>query len=400
MFEVSSAMKLRGVLFKVSFLAVLLSALSPTTAFAHALGWSYIFMDVTESGVSGRLELPMSMLKQKFELDADGNGEISDSELDGAWDAIEHYAGENFSLGNDGQPYPISFSSRGRLNVEITDYAVLKFTAITPAQVSHFLDARFTPFFEVDSDHRGGLIIENYAASGVEDNDSWIAFVFSADRESGTVDLFGESYLETGTRFAIEGTHHILVGIDHVLFLFTLLLTAVMTVNNKTWEPEPNFRRALLNLLTIVTLFTIAHTITLILASRDVVSLPSRWVESIIALSVFVVATNNLRPWLQKHIWILVFCFGLFHGLGFASVLQDLLLTGRFKLVSLIGFNVGVELGQIVIVIAVFPILFLCRKSQIYQRMVLPSVSVLVCMLALWWFVTRALGIESHITSF
>jgi hypothetical protein len=118
-----------------------------------------------------------------------------------------------------------------------------------------------------------------------------------------------------------------------------------MALNNKRWEPEPDYRKALFNLFAIVTLFTIAHSITLALAIKGWVTLSSRFVESIIALSVLIVALNNIRPVISHQIRWLVFIFGLFHGLGFASVLIDLLVSRQSKLTALIGFNIGVEIG-------------------------------------------------------
>jgi hypothetical protein len=232
------------------------------------------------------------------------------------------------------------------------------------------------------------------------ENHREIVIVFAPGRTSGSFDLRGEPLLTKLSRFVVEGVWHIWIGIDHVLFLITLLLTAVMTRSGSRWVPVPGFRDALLNLVTIVTLFTIAHSLTLGLALKGWVELPSRLVESIIALSVVIVAVNGLRPWLSDRIWLLVFGFGLFHGLGFASVLDNLLLYRDSKLISLIGFNIGVELGQLAIVAVTFPLFYLLRKQSWYQRGVLPAVSALVALIGLWWFVSRALGLDSPISSF
>ncbi len=141
----------------------------------------------------------------------------------------------------------------------------------------------------------------------------------------------------------------------------------------------------------IVTLFTVAHSITLSLAALDFVRLPGRLVESAIALSIVLIALNNLFPRLRKG-WLVIFFFGLFHGLGFASVMGDL----PFRMANLVkvvlAFNIGVELGQIAIVLAAFPIIFLLRRSPIYRPAVLVGGSIAICIVASYWFVTRALG--------
>ena len=96
----------------------------------------------------------------------------------------------------------------------------------------------------------------------------------------------------------------------------------------------------------------------------------------------------------------LVFLFGLFHGLGFASVLMDLLVSRESKVTALIGFNIGVEIGQLAIVAGVFPLLYVLREKRLYRNILLPGISGVIALVGLWWFVTRALGLESFISSF
>ena len=110
------------------------------------------------------------------------------------------------------------------------------------------------------------------------------------------------------------------------------------------------FRPAFWDVCRIVTSFTVAHSITLSLAALGIVALPSRLVESAIAASVVVAALNNLRPWSQGRRWVVAFGFGLIHGFGFASVLADLGLPRDTLVLALVGFNLGVECGQLAIV--------------------------------------------------
>jgi hypothetical protein len=143
----------------------------------------------------------------------------------------------------------------------------------------------------------------------------------------------------------------------------------------------------------IVTLFTIAHSITLFLAGLGYVRLPSRLVESIIALSIIFVAVNNLiGRFDSKKSWIIL-VFGLFHGLGFASVMAEL----PFRMLNLkwvvLFFNIGVELGQVAIVALVFPVLYALRGTRIYQPVVLVGGSVLIGLISTWWLAQRALGL-------
>ncbi len=380
---------------------LILGALSPGQAVhAHEMGWSYVFLDISDSGINGRMELPLDQLKTVIEIDVDGNGELAEEEVESTWPLIEDYAMSIVRLGNESSDYELTITGRDRLVIEVADYAIVRFSAATPVPVPPALSAEFTPFFETNADHRGGLVIENNVLSGVTNNHSEIKFVFSPREPAGTVSLLRESVWVKGWRFVIEGVWHIWIGIDHVLFLITLLLTAVMVMKDGRWEPEPDYRKALFNLFAIVTLFTIAHSITLALALKGWVNLSSRLVESIIAFSVLAVAANNIRPIISHQIRWLVFLFGLFHGLGFASVLIDLLVSRESKLTALVGFNIGVEIGQLAIVALVFPALYFLRDTRLYRSFLLPGISALIALVGLWWFVTRALGLESFITSF
>ena len=169
------------------------------------------------------------------------------------------------------------------------------------------------------------------------------------------------------------------------------MLPAVLFRENRAWHPEPSFRRALINIIKIVTFFTIAHTATLSLAALGLVSLPSRIVESIIAGSIAVAAAANLAPGLNIREAAIAFIFGLFHGFGFASVLGDIGMGGEFLVLSLLGFNLGVELGQISIIAAVFPILFMLRKTRVYLW-ILRFGSLCLIAVALLWFFERLFG--------
>ncbi|MEO1086645.1 MAG: HupE/UreJ family protein, partial [Acidobacteriota bacterium] len=136
--------------------------------------------------------------------------------------------------------------------------------------------------------------------------------------------------------------------------------------------------------------FTIAHSITLSLAALDIISLSSRVVESIIALSIVLVAINNVFPKVREGHWLVIFFFGLFHGMGFASVMGELPFRMMHLVQVILAFNIGVELGQIAIVAVAFPILFLLRKSPIYKPVFLNGGSIAIGLLALWWFIERA----------
>lgn len=172
-------------------------------------------------------------------------------------------------------------------------------------------------------------------------------------------------------------THIVPKGLDHILFVLGLFLLSAR------WRP----------LLYQVTAFTVAHSVTLALSMQGILALPERFVETLIALSISWVAVENiatsrLQPWRV----VLVFCFGLLHGLGFAGVLSELgLPEGRF-LTALVSFNVGVELGQVSVVALAFLVVGRFRHLAGYRRYVVIPSSAVIAAVGLWWSVTRALG--------
>ncbi len=192
----------------------------------------------------------------------------------------------------------------------------------------------------------------------------------------------------------IHGVWHIWIGLDHILFLVALVLPSVLVRSRSDWQPVGEIRSTLWTVIKIVTLFTIAHTITLTLATLSIVEMPTRLVESVIAASVAFAALNNVYPILHRGIGYVVFAFGLFHGFGFASVLQDLIISPKTLVVDLLGFNIGVELGQIAIVSVVVPVLFALRSQRFYVPVILKWGSAVICLLAVLWLVERSLDVQ------
>jgi hypothetical protein len=174
--------------------------------------------------------------------------------------------------------------------------------------------------------------------------------------------------------FVRLGIEHILTGWDHLLFLLVLLL------RGGGW----------LSLVKIVTAFTLAHSVTLTLAALDLVALPDRFVEAVIALSIAAVAAENLflKPVVSRR-WLVSFCFGLVHGFGFSSALRELGLPHQGLLFSLFGFNAGVELGQVLVLALALPALVLLRSTRWEPRVVWSS-SLAVLLVSLVLFVERA----------
>ena len=136
--------------------------------------------------------------------------------------------------------------------------------------------------------------------------------------------------------------------------------------------------------------FTVAHSVTLSLAVLEIVRLPSRLVESVIALSVALAALNNLYPWMRGRAWLVAGGFGLIHGFGFASVLGELGLRSGTLVMALVGFNVGVELGQLAVVAAFLPLAFGLKETAFYRVVTLKLGSAVIILIAAAWMMERA----------
>ena len=200
-------------------------------------------------------------------------------------------------------------------------------------------------------------------------------FAFTPEMREGRLRIDGAGAGTGAGSFVWLGVEHILTGYDHLLFLFGLMLPG----------------GGALALAKIITAFTVAHSVTLSLAVLDVVVLPERLVEAVIALSIAAVAAENLfqRATVTRR-WIVSFCFGLVHGFGFSAALREMGLPAQGLLLSLFGFNVGVELGQGLVVAVALPALLALRRAGYERRLVWGS-SMVILLVGLVLFVERAL---------
>ena len=202
------------------------------------------------------------------------------------------------------------------------------------------------------------------------------------------------SRLDQFQHYLVEGIWHIWIGFDHIQFLVSLLLPAVLLHSANRWRGVHSIADAGREVLWVVTSFTAAHSITLSAAALGWVSLPSRLVESAIALSVVLAAANNLWPVVTQRRWLVAFCFGLIHGFGFASVLAELGLPADALVLSLTGFNLGVEAGQLAIVAVFLPTAYWLRNTPFYQRGIFVGGSVVTMLVAMIWLAERAFDLK------
>lgn len=208
--------------------------------------------------------------------------------------------------------------------------------------------------------------------------------VISSDNPILLVDLLQSQLLETFGEYIYQGIIHIWKGIDHILFLLALLLTCGLFRQNGAWFAIVKPTQILRDTTWIVTAFTLAHTITLTATAVGFINLDSRWVELGIAISVLLAALNNVWPVVLRLGWI-TFGFGLLHGMGFAGVLEEIGLPDRQKLLAILAFNLGVEIGQLVILVFVLPLLLVFRPQNWYRRWGVQWGSLAIGVMAIKW---------------
>nr|WP_314635666.1 HupE/UreJ family protein [uncultured Janthinobacterium sp.] len=399
-----------------ALLLLLCAWLAP--AQAHKPSDSYLSLAVHGQQVHGQWDIALRDLDFAIGLDGNGDGALTWDEIRARHDAIAAYALQRLQLASGDGACPLKAVEQ--LIDSHTDgaYNVLRFQATCPgAAAPATLSIGYTLFADLDPQHKGLLKLSSDGATQTA--------IFDPDSPRQTLSLAAPDRLAQFGAYVKHGIWHIWIGYDHILFLLSLLLPAVLLKSpndtdrsNPTaqsrgrsfqernvphWgifplrvRPQtlhPGLNAAFIDVFKVVTAFTLAHSITLTLASLSLVSLPSRWVESAIAASVILAALNNLLPLFRGKRPVAAFVFGLIHGFGFASVLRDLGLPQGALLASLFGFNVGVEIGQLAIVAAFLPLAWLLRKTWFY-RQVLTVGSLAIALVACVWLVERLADIK------
>jgi len=419
----------------ITFSIAIALAWGATPALAHKPSDSYLTVTAMDAGIV-RIEWHIALrdFDTELHLDANDDGRLTWGEVRKRWPEISQYAASYLTLGHQRQACvmqaPSGADALPRLATH-TDgaYAVLSWSYACPLSAGapwQQVDLDYRLFALTDPTHRGivhwrsvdasqhahegGTVVlgiprpghvlrleglQGLPLAGTDGAQPSTRLLNSyPDDHASSTDVPAESIWHELRRFIEDGMHHIAVGADHILFLMSLLLVSVWQRErdgrgNEAWQARPTWQAAWKEVLKLVTAFTVAHSITLGLASFGVLSPPSRWVESLIALSVLVAAMDNLLPIIPGPRWLIVFAFGLVHGFGFASALQDLALSGGTLAVPLLGFNLGVEAGQLSLVAVVLPLACWMRRTRFYRLVFVGLGSALIAAMALIWLIER-----------
>lgn len=349
-------------------------------ASAHIASNSFISARVTGADVTGAVQLAVRDAELAVGVDTNGDGKVTWGELRRQAPQLARYLEDHFAFIVNDKPCELDFQS-----IQVNDridgnYAWLPFIAHCAAPISELV-IHYTVMEYIDPSHRGllSLTAGNVTQTGV----------LGGRTVQAAFSIVAPSRWRSFVEYFRAGVWHILSGIDHLLFLVSLLLPAVLLRKQGEWQPVLHARPALVSIFKVVTAFTLAHSITLSLAAFGIVRLPSRLTESVIAASIIVAALNNIWPVVTRSRAWIAFAFGLLHGFGFASVLADMGLPPGARVISLLAFNCGIETGQMAVVLTVMPIIYGLRSGAFYQRLVMPWGSAAIATLALVWLVQR-----------
>lgn len=376
-----------------SIALLVMTLLAAWPAAAHQASDAYLQIRTLPAGLSVRLDLALRDIDLALDVDTDADARLTWGEIQAAWPRIEAYALQGLQV--DG--CPLHAVGRGLEQRSDGAYAVLHLASACLVTAEPAI--RYTLLQEVDVTHRGLAKIELGGRPAVlrvlnpADAAHWPAGPAGAETAAANSSSASASEPQRAAAFDLqfvrEGVHHIWTGYDHVLFLLCLLLPAVMRRTSRGWQPVERLAQAVWPVVGIVTAFTLAHSITLALAALRLVVIPAAVIEPLIALTIVVAALDNIWPLWRLPRSAVTFVFGLVHGFGFASVLAELDLPAARFAWALLQFNLGLELGQLAIVLVLSGLLYALRQQRGYARWVIQRGSWGAAAVGSWWLVQR-----------
>ena len=397
---------------------------------AHPMPSSMVILKIHEKNISGEIQLPLGELQSAIGMGVNDN---SVRLIERLGDSLRIYLLKHIKPRTlDGKPWKVSLGemqvneTKSELSGEYKEL-VVQFTMTPPLSYdlrNFYFDydvilhkvASHKALIAIKQDwqqgimHEDGTPLDGTPPDGTPPDgtppDSTMQQVgviewdvvnnklnpFQISLQQGSVWKGFESMVSLGIKHISEGT-------DHILFILTLLLPAMLLSENKRWGKFIGNKSSLINLLKIVTAFTIGHSLTLLLGSIQWLNFPSKPIEMLIAITILISAFHAFRPIYPKKETIIAGSFGLIHGLAFAESLTNLQLSNKQLIMSVLGFNVGIELMQLFIILLAFPVLFFLSKTRYYMH-IRQGCSILMMVLALAWLTERIQEKPNFITTF
>ena len=365
----------------------LLLTVSSGHALAHSSSNSYITLSLANDAIVLRADISMRDVDLVFDLDLNKDGKLTWGETLSKTAELKAWLEQGIQLSAARQKCALE-----AMDIKATEHADGTYLSVVwavscpgvKAIETAELSLQYSLMFEQDNLHR--------ALVKIDLPDLQSSAILSPDRPEFTLSKASGSRLQVLARYVVEGVWHIWIGVDHILFLLSLLILAFLIPTRQKvmqWPAVENVKTAVRDVLTVVTAFTLAHSITLGLTIFKVLEPSPDLIEPAIALSVVAAALNNLLGWAALRRWQLAFAFGLIHGFGFANVLLDLGLPSDQLAVALAGFNVGVELGQIAIVLVFLPLAWALRHTVFYRWVMVVGGSLTIAVLGIIWTLQR-----------
>ncbi len=363
----------------IRFIAFFIVATFSFPILSHELSNGYLTLkNESSETLSGELLLTPKDIGKVAGLDTNSDGNLTWGEVNGNHNLAKSYI----------QNHLIIRGSETRCTVSVALPTIRDISAesllVYPLSVN-------CAFLNEVSIHYTGMLNDfptHKLLTSITLNEQTSVYVLDSERASFTFLPQNSSWVSQFDEMVYQGIWHIFIGLDHILFLVATLLTVNLHRKNNRWVKEQNKKHIIKSTVILVSTFTLVHSITLTATALDFIPLESRIVELGIAISVAITALNNMFPIIMR-LGFITFGFGLLHGMGFASVFSDLNAQSGGLLMNVLAFNVGVELGQLVIVALLLPLLILLRNLRAYSKNIMPIASSIIAVIAANWILQR-----------
>jgi hypothetical protein len=355
----------------------------PRTASAHAVSTSFLSVDVPrdDAPVAVRWDLALQDLVWTVFIDTDVDGVATWGEIQAAQPAIASAVIAQLSVDRGAAACRLAVRDLALAQRLEQNFLSIAMEARCPRRGALHVGGPL--FMSGDASQRVLLT----AARG----DAAFQGVITPD-SGGWTEPEQVSAWRSFVRFAGEGVWHVWIGYDHIAFVLLLLLPAVLRPVDGRWQGATRLPQVARDIFTIITAFTVAHSVTLALAVTGTLELPGKPIEVAIAASIAAAALLNLLPRYARWRLALAFGFGFVHGFGFANALAEIDAGGVKLLPLLAGFNVGVEVAQLSIVAVVLPLIYAARGTRWYATGAMPIGSCALGAAGLVWLVQRLQG--------
>jgi hypothetical protein len=370
--------------------------LMPKSALAHQTPSSNVFLDVNTKTVGVLLQIPVSELALAYDTPVFSNAtEVFENQQE----KVKEYILDHIQLYiSKEKPWAVEFKNMKIVSEEegwdISAFYELEVQLVfTPneGESTRVFNLKYDAVMHQVNNHVATVVLRNDWENGVIDANSVLCVIrndtatnvnpYKINLESGSIWKGFEGMFWLGVSHIKEGT-------DHLLFIITLLLPACLLVENRKWTVYGGLKNSILKLLKIITAFTIGHSVTLAIGALGTVPIPIQWIEITIAFSILVSAIHAVKPIFYGKEFVVAMGFGLIHGLAFSETLQNMHLLKTDLIVSLLGFNLGIEFMQIIVILITIP-WFVIMSKTMYFKYVKNSLAILVGLASIGWIIQR-----------